>query len=145
MVKNGSNAFSMTAASMPVPVSATDSRTYSPAGISSCAAAWSARATLAVPIASGPPAGIASRALMHRLSSAFSNCGTSTSTAHGAGARSVEMAMDGPSVREMISSIPPTIASTTTGVGARVCRREKASSRWVNAVARAALACAISR
>ncbi len=94
---------------------------------------------------SGPPSGIASRALMHRFSSAFSICGTSTSTDHGSESSCVAIAIDGPSVREMMSSIPRTRASATTGVGASVCLREKASSRWVSAVARDALDCAISR
>ncbi|MNO05878.1 hypothetical protein D3C81_2274340 [compost metagenome] len=57
----------------------------------------------------------------------------------------MEIAIEGPSVREMISSMPRTIASATTGVGASVCRRENASRRWVSAVARDALDCAISR
>ena len=75
VVKNGSNARAITSGVMPVPVSVTQSETYCPGGRSRSRAARSSSHLLAVSMVSRPPPGaIASRALMQRLSSAFSSC-----------------------------------------------------------------------
>jgi hypothetical protein len=66
MVKKGSNAFARTLSLMLVPVSLTDTTAYSPAGKSAGPIPLSV--ALPVSIVNVPPRGIASRALMARLS-----------------------------------------------------------------------------
>ena len=78
-MKNGSKARAITSGVMPVPVSVTQSDTYWPGGRSRSRAARSSSHLLAVSMVSLPPSGMASRALMQRLSSAFSSWFGSTS------------------------------------------------------------------
>jgi hypothetical protein len=104
VVKNGSKARAITSGDMPVPVSLTDKDTYCPAGRSrSRAMAWSTQ-RLPVSIISAPPSGMASRALMQRLSSAFSSWLPSISTVHSPAARTVSIRIAGPMVRRISSS-----------------------------------------
>ena len=67
---------------MPVPVSVTQIDTYWPTGRSCLRAARSSSHLFAVSIVSLPPSGIASRALMHRFSTAFSSWFGSTNVGH---------------------------------------------------------------
>jgi hypothetical protein len=67
VVKKGSNAFARTSSLMPVPVSLTDTTAYSPAG-KSAGRSTPLSVALLVSIVNVPPRGMASRALMARLS-----------------------------------------------------------------------------
>ena len=79
---------------MPAPVSETDRRTYSPGSPpTSLATSLSSSTTLQVSITSLPPAGMASRALIARLSTAFSTSLGSAWTDHRRGASSVPSAI----------------------------------------------------
>jgi hypothetical protein len=73
VVKNGSNALAMTSPLIPVPVSVTQSDRYCPGGMSCFRAAYASSHLLAVSTVMRPPLGMASRALMHGLRSAFSS------------------------------------------------------------------------
>jgi hypothetical protein len=86
-------------------------------------------------IVSRPPTGIASRALMHRLSSAFSSCDGSTRVGQSPAAPMTSISTQGPTVRRISSSIPATSEFTSVGLGSSVRRRENASSRCVSAAA----------
>ena len=144
MVKNGSNALATTSGVMPAPVSLTASETYSPGGRSSRAPALSMR-RFSVSTVMRPPSGIASRALMHRLSRAFSSWLWSTSVPHSPGEATKPTSIAGPTVRRTSSSIPATRRLTSVACGESVWRRENASSRCVSAAARRAAPSAASR
>ena len=106
VVKNGSNTRAITSGGMPVPVSVTQSERYWPSGMSCWRAARSSIHLLAVSMVMRPPSGIASRALMHRLSSAFSSCGGSTSAGQRPDGADDLDGMAGPTVRRISSSMP---------------------------------------
>ena len=136
VVKNGSKARRATSGVIPVPVSLTQRVTYWPGGRSrSRAARWSSH-LLPVSMVSRPPSGMASRALMHRFSRAFSSWCGSTRVVHSPPAATASTATSGPTVRRTSSSMPVTKRFTSVGLGSSVCRREKASKRWVSAAAR---------
>ncbi|GJE45352.1 hypothetical protein AEGHOMDF_4546 [Methylobacterium soli] len=136
VVKNGSKALAITSGGMPVPVSETQSERYCPSGMSCCRAPCRSIQRLAVSIVIRPPSGIASRALMQRLSRAFSSCEGSTSADQRPLMQAVSTCTPGPTVRWIRSSMPLTSVFTLVALGASVCRREKASRRCVRAAAR---------
>ncbi len=76
---------------------------------------------------------MASRALMHRLSSAFSSWLASTRVGHRPDAVTTVTWIAGPTVRPTSSCSPATRRLASTGFGSSVWRREKASRRWVSA------------
>jgi len=136
VVKNGSKARAVTSGAMPVPGSETQSDRYCPSSTSRWRAAWSSIHLLPVSMVIRPPSGIASRALMHRLSSAFSSWFGSTSAIHRPVMLTVSTVISGPTVRRIRSAMSTTSLATSVGLGSSVCRREKASRRWVRAAAR---------
>ncbi len=89
-----------------------------------------------------PPAGIASRALMHRFRIAFSSWLGSHSVCHSPGAGVQATAIAEPAVRRISSSRPATRRLASVGSGSSVCWRENASRRWVRAAPRLAEAIA---
>ena len=76
VVKKGSNARSAISGAIPVPVSVTSMQRYAPGAMP----AASSSAALRMATVSVPPSGIASRALIARLMTAFSSCAGSTVT-----------------------------------------------------------------
>ena len=72
-----------------------------------------------------PPPGMASRALMHRLSRALSSCGGSMKVGHGRARKRLCKVMDGPMVRRTSSSMPCTSAATSVERGCKVCWRRR--------------------
>ena len=143
VVKNGSKARLLTSSVMPVPVSVTQIEMYCPGGSSRSAAACPSSQQLAVSIVSRPPSGIASRALMQRLSSAFSSCGASIRVGQRPPAPTTSSSTAGPTLRRISSSSPAISRLTSVGRGSSVCWREKASRRWVSAAARRTDFCAM--
>ena len=138
VVKNGSNALAITSGVMPVPVSDTHMDTYCPGDRLRSRAVRSSSQRLAVSTVILPPSGMASRALMHRFSRAFSSWPGSTRVGHSPAAATISSVISGPTVRWSSSSMPRTSRFTSVGLGSRVWRREKASSRCVKAAARLA-------
>ena len=107
VVKNGSKARAITSGVMPVPVSLTHSETYCPGG--DVALARGARRSshlLPVSMVSRPPSGMASRALMQRLSSAFSSWRGIDQGRPQPAAPTTSTAIAGPTVRRTSSSMP---------------------------------------
>ncbi len=145
VVKKGSKALAITSGGMPVPVSDTQSDRYWPGGRSRSRAPRSSSQRLPVSIVIRPPSGMASRALMHRLSSAFSSWCGSTRAVHSPAAPTVSTAIAGPDGAADQSSMPCTSRLMSVGLGSSVCRREKASRRWVSAAARLAAPWAATR
>ena len=138
VVKKGSKARAITSSLMPVPVSVTQRDTYCPGGNSRSRAARVSSHLLAVSMVSLPPSGMASRALMHKFSSALSSCDGSTRTGHKPPAPTTSIATFGPMVRRSRSSMPPISLLASSARGSRVWRREKAKRRCVSAAARLA-------
>ena len=131
----------MTSGDIPTPVSVTNRPMYSPAGTFPGGSPWdtrrqSGKTLFAVSINKWPPSGIASRALITRLSSAFSSWFGSHRAGHRSLASLISISTPGPAVRPNNSSISLTNRFTSVGFGSSVWRREKASRRWVSAVAR---------
>ena len=137
-MKNGSNARAATPGLIPVPVSVTVKTTCSPGGKSPDATRRSSAPRFAVPITSCPPSGMASRALMTRLSSALSSWFGSHKVGHRSPWNRVSSRIAGPTVRRNRSAMSDTSRLARTALGLSVCRREKASRRCVNAAARLA-------
>jgi len=75
---------------------------------------------------------------MARLSSAFSSWFASQSVLHRPPEITVSTWMAGPTVRRIRSSIEVVSRLMSTAFGSSVCRREKASRRWVSDAARLA-------
>jgi hypothetical protein len=96
VVKKGSKARATTSGGMPTPLSLTVSDTYCPIGRSRPRAVRASIQRLAVSTTSLPPSGMASRALMHRLSSAFSSCPGSACTFHSPTAATFSSSICGP-------------------------------------------------
>ena len=118
---------------MPAPVSETDRRTYSPGSPpTSLATSLSSSTTLLVSITSLPPAGMASRELMARLSTAFSTSLGSAWTDHRRGASSVPSAIASPSVRRSSSAMASTCSLRSRTTGSRRRRRANVSRRLVS-------------
>ncbi|GJE41574.1 hypothetical protein AEGHOMDF_0740 [Methylobacterium soli] len=136
VVKNGSKARLITSGVMPVPVSLTQSETYWPGGRSCSRAARASSQRLPVSIVRRPPSGMASRALMQRLRSAFSSWFGSARVLHRPLAVTTSRGIAGPTERRISSSMPVTSRFTLVGFGSSVWRREKASRRCVSAAAR---------
>ena len=145
VVKNGSKAFSTTSGVMPEPLSLTQSEMYWPGARSRSRAARPSSQRFAVSMVILPPSGMASRALMHRFSSAFSSWLGSTRTLHTPPPTTLSTSIAGPTVRRINSSMPLIRVPVSVGLGSRVWRREKASSRWVSAAARLAAPWAATR
>ena len=124
VVKKGSKMRSSTPGSIPVPVSLTARRTYSP--------------TVPVSIASVPPDGIASRALIARLTTTCSSCARSASTGGSASAASIAISIVSPISRESIGTRPEATSLTSSSTGSSTWRRAKASSWRVSWLARSA-------
>ena len=131
-----------TSAVMPVPVSLTQIAIYWPGSMSCCRAERSSSHLLAVSMVMRPPSGIASRALMQRLSSAFSSCRIDQRRPKTDGDHDLDLRRAGPSVRRTMSSMPPISRFALSAFGSSVWRRAKASSRCVSAAARDAASCA---
>ena len=142
VVKKGSNARAATSGAMPSPVSLTQIETYWPGSRSWVLAVRASIQRLPVSTVSRPPFGMASRALMHRFSTAFSSWCASISTGHRPVLATTSNATPGPVVRRIRSSIPRISRLGSVGLGSRVWRRENASSRCVRAAARFAAPCA---
>ena len=138
VVKNGSHALATTSGDMPVPVSDTQSDMYWPGSSPRSAAACPPIHRLSVWIVILPPSGMASRALMHRFRTALSSWFGSIKLVHNPAAFTVPIWMAGPTERRIMSSMPFTSAPTSVGFGSSVCRREKASNRWMRVAARRA-------
>ncbi len=126
----------MTSRLIPVPVSVTQSEMYWPGVRSRSLAARSSSHLLAVSMVMRPPSGIASRALITRLSRALSSWEVSTLVSHRPPAPTTSTSTAGPTVRRISSSMPATRRFASVGFGSRVWRREKASRRWVSVAAR---------
>ena len=132
VVKNGSNARCTTSAGMPTPVSVNVSRTYSPAGIwSNAGSSASSSVRFSQVIASLPPSGMASRALIARLISVFSSCPRSIITGHRFCGPDVSIRIPAPRVRRRSPVMESTISLILVAVGTRVWRLEKARRRCV--------------
>ncbi len=137
VVKKGSNARETTSGGMPVPVSPTLSTTYCPEAASpGCRAPAPLMLALVACTVSVPPSGIASRALITRFSNAFSSWFGSQMMVHKSGVRIRLTSIPGPTVPRINSAMPSSNALALVGFGLRVCRRENASRRCVNAAAR---------
>ena len=142
VVKNGSKARAITSGVMPVPVSVTHRERNCPGSRSRSRAARTSSHLLAVSMVMRPPSGMASRALMQRLRSAFSSWFGSTRAVQSPTAPTTSIVTAGPTVRRTSSSMPAMRPFTLVGLGSRVCRREKARRRCVSAAARLAAPCA---
>ena len=90
------------------------------------------RCAFAVSIVSMPPSGIASRALIARLSSALSSWCGSQKVPHSPPAATISSRIVSPMVRRSSSSIEATSWLTLTGFGSSGWRRANASRRWVS-------------
>ncbi len=139
VVKNGSNARSMTSWGIPVPVSLTFRLLYRPGASPTRLAAWSvSTSALAVATISFPPPGIASRALTARLTRTCSIWPGSASTGPSPAARSVDSSTCSPRVRSSSCSTPSITWLRFSTRGWMTSRRAKASSWWVSPAARSA-------
>lgn len=107
-------------------------------------AAWcSSSATLWQVMLTVPLATMASRALMHRLSSALSSCGGSMRTVQRSSSLWQYTSICGPTLRAIRSRMPSTSAVTAVGSGSKVCCRENASRRCTSEAARCAASWAL--
>ena len=111
---------------MPVPVSVTSMQTYSPGDNAGASALSPSKLTLAVEITSLPPSGIASRALIARLSSALSSWLGSHSVFHRSSAATMARSIVSPMVRRSRSSSDTTSWLASTLFGTSGWRRAKA-------------------
>ena len=100
--KNGSNTRPRMSSLIPVPVSDTDTRTYASPAPSETSSS-PCRRTLLVEICTRPPSGMASRALMTRLSRAVSSWAVSAMQGCRSGARSASTWMAAPAARRSSS------------------------------------------
>src|SRR6185437_8929247 len=138
VVKNGSNARASTASSMPLPLSRTQSITYSPgSGSSGRVRGWPI-VTFSVSSEMSPPASIASRALIARLRMIISIWVGSTSAGQGSERSRVSSVTAPPSVLRKRSSSERMASLRSTGFGSSFWRREKASSWRVSLAPRSA-------
>ncbi len=81
---------------------------------------------------SPPPFGMASRALIDRLSRAFSNCAASIKHSDSSSLKSKSKSISLVSVRSSISATLLTCSLMLTSLGFNSCFLEKASSCWVS-------------
>ena len=139
VVKNGSKMRARVAASMPEPVSLTDSTTQRPAGTPRrCDSAASTTSTFSVAMASAPPEGMASRALMTRLTTTCSSWPASARTLPRRSASVVRSSTCSPMSRRNITVRLATSELRSIVRGCSTCLREKANSCVVSAAARSA-------
>ena len=102
--------------------------TYWPAASSGWVAAyWSSSMALPTSMVSLPTPSMASRALMHRLSTAFSTCAVSTSVFHKPPEITVSTSISSPRVRRSMSSMPAMKRPILTTLGSSAWRRPNAS------------------
>ena len=139
VVKKGSNRCASTWSSMPMPVSLTESATSGPvAGRSSPGAGTPAALTLAVPMVSVPPSGMASRALTPRLAMTCSIWPGSAITKPSAGSRSSPREIRSPTTRRSMPPISCTMVLRFTSRGCMTCFRLYARSWRTSPAARCA-------
>ncbi len=105
VVKNGSSARSRTSAGMPPPSSLTASRANHPRQPATSAAPRPPSSQRPSSIRSEPPSGMASRALVARLSRICSTAATSALTRGSAGSQTTSISIDSGSSRRRISPI----------------------------------------
>ena len=129
VVKNGSKARATTSGGMPVPVSLTVTRTYSPGARP--AGCWPSATTLPVAMTSRPPSGIASRALTTRFNSADSKRALSIRAWWALRSRSITNSILGLPARRSTVSKPRMIPLRLRVSACSGCWRANASSCWV--------------
>ncbi len=126
--KKGSKACSRTSGVMPQPLSLTAIITYWPAATSGGAPPQhSSNTALATSMRRWPVLFMASRALMHRLSTAFSTCTVSTRVFHRSAAMRVSTSISSPRLRRSMSSMPAMKRPMRTTRGSSAWRRPNAS------------------
>ena len=135
--KNGSKIFSRVFLSMPVPVSDTSIRAYIPLFPNPCARKKSSPiSNFPVEMASAPPSGMASLALVARFISTCSIWPASAVTMGGVSLNRVVKSISSPISRFRISSTFRTRRFRSTGTGLMTCFLPKARRLFVNWAAR---------
>ena len=132
---------------MPIPVSPTNSSTrpWARTRLRQDAQVWSTSPAILNPTWRVPPPCIASRALMHRLSSTWPICTGSSSTAGRSASRSVLSSMVAGSVERSSLSDSLTSGARDSGRGSPRRLRLKVSICWMRSRARVEARCACSR
>ncbi len=137
VVKNGSKIRSRVAASIPIPVSLTASRTCGPGRTPTCSRAnASSSSTLAVSMVTRPPRGMASRALTTRFMTTCSSWPGSASTPLPAPRETIESSTSSRITRRSIGASPSMTRVRSSTRGCRICLRLNARSWRVSAAAR---------